>query len=232
MTCRVQRGRSPVSGLWLIGDSAWVVRRGGETEGGKSVSWYRYASPPGKIALGDLVKHRTGSLSRAEWKYERPVRNKNWLLPVLMPRLFQALWEKLEGGHDTGRREGSGIHVASQVPSHAHANSTGDPQTARLASSARAFTQTPHDGLAQLIPAPPPLITHNPHTRASVLSPDKQSLSLTLLNSLALAVERQHTADTLRHYPLPSRANPGISTGLPTSNTTRTLYYRDSSCTT
>lgn len=41
MTCRVQRGRSPVSGLCLIGDRAWVVRRGG-TEGGKSVSWYRY----------------------------------------------------------------------------------------------------------------------------------------------------------------------------------------------
>ena len=74
MTCRVQRGRSPVSGLWLIGDRAWVVRRGGETEGEKSVSWYCYASPPGKIALGDMVKHRTGSLSRAEWKYERAVR--------------------------------------------------------------------------------------------------------------------------------------------------------------
>ena len=73
MTCRVQRGRSRVSGLWLIGDRAWVVRRG-ETEGGRSVSWYRYASPPGKIASGDKVKHRTGRLSRAEWKHERPVR--------------------------------------------------------------------------------------------------------------------------------------------------------------
>ena len=72
MTCRVQRGRSPVSGLCLRGDRAWVVRRG-ETEGGE----YRYCSPPRKIAIGDKVKHRMGSLSKAEPKYGKPVRNKD-----------------------------------------------------------------------------------------------------------------------------------------------------------
>jgi len=45
--------------------------------------------------------------------------------------------------------------------------------------SAHAFTRTPHDALALLNPAPPPLITHYPHSRASFFRPDKQSLSPT-----------------------------------------------------
>ena len=49
-----------------------MVRRG-ETEGGE----YRYCSPPRKIAIGDKVKHRMGSLSKAEPKYGKPVRNKD-----------------------------------------------------------------------------------------------------------------------------------------------------------
>ena len=121
-----------------------------------------------------------------------------------MPRLFQAKWQKLEGGHDTG----SGIHVASHQGL-SHATPQQIPRlldSPRLASSARAFTQTPHDVLAQLIPAPPPLIAHNPHTRASVPRPDKQSLFAINVDSLALAVERQHTPDTptVLDYPHPA----------------------------
>lgn len=118
MTCRARRGRSLVSGLWLIGDRAWVVRRG-ETEGGKSVSWSRYASPPRTTGIGNKVKHRTGSLSRPEWKKDKPVRRKDCLLPVPVPRLSQAKWQKLEGGHDKAivpRR-----CVASQVQLLSHA---------------------------------------------------------------------------------------------------------------
>jgi hypothetical protein len=55
MTCREQRGRSPVSGPYLsirlIGGRAWVVRRG-ETEGGEYVD----CSPPRKIAEGEQGK--------------------------------------------------------------------------------------------------------------------------------------------------------------------------------
>lgn len=47
----------------------------------------------------DKVKRRTESLSRAEPKFGRAVRKKERHLPVLMPRLFQAMWQKLEGGH-------------------------------------------------------------------------------------------------------------------------------------
>ena len=61
-------------------------------------------SPPRRLAKGIEVKHRTGSLSKAEPKYERPVRITGLPLPVLMPRLFQAKWQKLEGGHEAGMR--------------------------------------------------------------------------------------------------------------------------------
>ena len=52
-----------------------------------------------------------------------------------------------------------------------------------------AFTRAPHDALALLNPALPPLITHYPHSRASFLSPDKQSFLPTQGEYLDLAVE-------------------------------------------
>ena len=71
--CRVQRGRTPVSGLCLIGDRAWVVRRG-ETEGGE---YLILVHRPRKIAKGDKVKHRIGSLTKAEPKCGKPVRKED-----------------------------------------------------------------------------------------------------------------------------------------------------------
>lgn len=88
-----------------------------------------------------------------------------------------------------------------------------------------AFTRAPHDALALLNPALPPLITHYPHSRASFLSPDKQSFLPTKRNTWILPWKTAHTRHTTLLGYCASRANPGISTALPASNTTRTLYH-------
>ena len=128
-------GQSQASGLCLIGDRAWVVRRS-ETEGGVYGCIIALVHRPERQPQGDKVKRRRGSLSKAEPKYEseeRPVRKRiGFFQPT--PRAFQAWRQKLEGVDGTTQGSSSlpRRHVAFLPLPSPTQNSTADPRTTRF----------------------------------------------------------------------------------------------------